>query len=771
MQAKHIKGTLSLCAALLAGVALVAASGAGAAKAPKTARIDVSTKAAVVHYLRSIHVNPKGIVIQRGSHNYAGASCPGKGWTCTHSRRVVQIATGHGKNRFRCASGRCVVIQLTKSPLAASTAKCVKTTGTSQFCSITQSGTGPNTAIVYMNVTTLNGQTQSVTQNAEITQTANTALNKACVFQRTNINGPATARRGIPLTVSLDAHQSISIDQNSHSGGNTVQNASSASGGSCATGPLNQAQSITSKANGAGSITQKENAANGDANLILNIKQNQGDGFIGSAHGANNATFNQTNTLTAVVAAAGPVNQTQSSVNGGLLATVNQDSRDVSTAIATQTETQCEDAHLQGEPLTCDTDDLDPPGYSLTQTQVGPLRKGAGDSMQTGNAGNVFTVNQSSTQDNDTGSNQTNLIQGDCTTDGNCTVTQDTDINGTENTNTASGQNVDTQTTCSGDDCTSTGPTTTGNLTLLPDGLSVANTDVDEFGYGGMRGDGSGSIAVSGVSAPVLHAFLYWNGPTDSTDADSNSAVTFAGTPITGANIGTASSNCWENSVPSFSNSQSYRADVTALVTGNDATYSLADFTKPGNIDINGVALVVFYDDGNSGNDRTVVLWNGNDSNVLPFNGTTWPVDGWDETISDVPYPGSGSASLDVVVSDGQTFTDDALLVNGTEIAPTGGIFQGDSTPAGPFSANGDLWDVESFDITSLLSSGPNDVQVTTGEVADCLSLVVAAANVPASTAPVILAPTFAATQHAAATQAQTAPARASRTSGAGATR
>ena len=58
MQAKHMKGIISLCAALIAGVALVAASGAGAAKA-RTVRIDVSTKAAVVHYLRSIHVNPK----------------------------------------------------------------------------------------------------------------------------------------------------------------------------------------------------------------------------------------------------------------------------------------------------------------------------------------------------------------------------------------------------------------------------------------------------------------------------------------------------------------------------------------------------------------------------------------------------------------------------------------------------------------------------------------------------------------------------------------
>ena len=87
-------------------------------------------------------------------------------------------------------------------------------------------------------------------------------------------------------------------------------------------------------------------------------------------------------------------------------------------------------------------------------------------------------------------------------------MTQTTTVDGTSQTNTESGQNVDTQTTCSGTACTNTGPTTTGDLTLLPDGLSVSATDVAEFGVGGMRGgSGTGSITVTGVSAPVFRAF------------------------------------------------------------------------------------------------------------------------------------------------------------------------------------------------------------------------------------------------------------------------
>ena len=35
-------------------------------------------------------------------------------------------------------------------------------------------------------------------------------------------------------------------------------------------------------------------------------------------------------------------------------------------------------------------------------------------------------------------------------------------------------------------------------------------------------GDGTGSIAVSGISGTVSRAFLYWNGPTNSTIQASN---------------------------------------------------------------------------------------------------------------------------------------------------------------------------------------------------------------------------------------------------------
>ena len=751
----HVKRLIGFGGAVVAAVALISSAGASTAAPPITKKIDLSTRGAVAKYLSSIHIDPKRVVIQRGLRNYAGSSCPGVGWTCTStSHPVVQVASTAGRNVFQCASSSCAVVQSAPAALATNLAKCIKTTGISQSCSITQtSATANNEAIVVETATKLTGLTQSASQTAQITQTATGGSevannNTACVLQTTTIEGSTVARRGMPVTVTLDAHQSISIKQDSLFGGNTVKKADAAGGGTCAAAgtELTQDQTITSKASGSGVITQKQNATAGGPNMLLDVEQNQSSGFLGTATGQNTSAFSQTSTLTAVATTpAGPVTQTQSSPAGGLQAAVNQFSQDnnapdpANTSTAIQDEIQCEHAQASG-PQTCDTPN--PPTYTFTQTQYGPVHC---CSEQANDPDDVFTINQSSTQDNDLGQdqNQSENMQADCSTSGTCTATQTTDVDGVPSSNTQTGSDVSIGTTCSGTACT-----TSNNQSAT----SVSNTDVAEFGYGGMRGDGNGTITVGGVSGTVTKALLYWNGPTSSTVPTANAAVTFAGSPITGTNIGFASSNCWS---PPFDNSQSYRADVTSLVTGN-GPYSLANFTKP-DADINGVALIVFYDNGDTADDRNVVLFNGNDSNFA----STFDPEGWDETIPNVPYPGSGSASLDFVVSDGQTFADDDLVLNGQPFVAGPGIFQG-TTLGGPFDANGSLWDVKSFDITSFLTQPSNNLHLTTGLASDCLSLVVAAANVPASSGP-LMSPLAAVQQRSPATQIQSTPARSPR--------
>ena len=740
----RVRVFLSLFAVAIAATVLASASGAGATKVAKSSAIDVSTRAAVIDYLRSIHVDPRGVVIQRGVRNYAGSHCPGRGWSCTSTAHpVVQVAGAGGKNTFSCSTPSCAVVQFARAAAADNTAKCIKILTLTQSCTINQSSASANNvAVVYEAEVGALAPTQTASQTASITQQATGAsnTNTACVSQNVLIDGSTATTKTTPLNVTLEAHQTLTVKQDSSNGGNAAQSSATLVG-TCDTGhPLTQRQILNSVAAGRGSITQSEDAANGGANMTIDVEQNQTSGF-GLAHGPNSANFNQSDSLTAVAdTPAGPVNQTQSSAAGGLLGTINQASRDVSTATATQTETQCEDAHTTAS-LKCDHATSDAPSYSLTQTQFGPVQKGVGTATQTGNTGDTFTVNQSSQQDNDTGSGQTNVVHGDCSTTGNCNVNQTTNVDGQTHTNNQSGQDVSTSTNCTGSTCTSSGgaPTFTQNGAQL----TATNVDVAEFGYGGMRentgttgtpGDGTGSISVSGVNGTVLKALLYWNGPTSSEDPNSNADVSFADTPINGTNIGTAGSNCWDNSDAgvSYTNSQSYVADVTSLVSGN-GSYDLSNFVKTdetNNVvaDINGVALVVFYDDGNSSNNRNVVLWAGNDSNVAFGNDPA----GWDETLTGVPGS-SSDGTLDMIVSDGQSYPDGAVVVNGTTtIVGDGGIFQGASTPHGAADANGDLWDVESFGLpSSLLTSSSNTLHLTSAAAGDCLSLVVAAANVP----------------------------------------
>jgi hypothetical protein len=711
-------------------------TGSAATRAALLKAANLRTRAGAARYLRSIGIKPNHLVIQRGIRNYAGAKCPGKGWSCTSTAHpVIQIAAAGGSNTFQCATSQCAVVQATTTPApnvsVKNNATCIKTTGATQSCSVSQTSGATNQAIVVEIISKTSGLTQTASSDAKITQLATgTNTNTACVYQEIGVDGSTTARRGVPVTVTLEGHQSITITQDATGSGiNTVKGSSKT--GDCSADQLVQKQTLTSTANGSGSITQNENASNSGPNMTLDIEQNQGPGSTG-ASSVNTAAFSQTNTLTAIAnTPVPPVIQKQSSLTGGLSATVNQFSSGKSTAIANQTETQCEHASTSGA-VSCTTGN--PPSYSLTQEQHGPIRKDS-PSVQSGNPDNSFTINQSSIQNNDagTGSDQTNDVEGACSTSGNCTSTQDTNVNGTPTHNTQTGTNVDTQINCTGSSCTPSG----GMVSVSNTALSVSNIDVGEFGVGGMRGNGTGSIAVTGVTAPVIGAYLYWNGPTNSTDPASNASVTFNSTPIVGTNIGTASDNNW-----GFQNGQSYRADVTSLVAGN-ATYALSNFRKTGVAgtiaDINGVALIVFYDDGNSSNDRNVVAWNGNDSN-LAFGAD--PAD-WAETISGVPYPGGGSASLDLVVSDGQSYSDADVVLNGNTgdpVAAGPSIFQGASGPnysGNPSGVTGSLWDVKSFDITRFLVSGSNTLNLTSGTAGDALSLVVALANVPAS-APVI---------------------------------
>jgi hypothetical protein len=230
-------------------------------------------------------------------------------------------------------------------------------------------------------------------------------------------------------------------------------------------------------------------------------------------------------------------------------------------------------------------------------------------------------------------------------------------------------------------------------------------------------------LVVSGITGNVNEAYVLWHGPTNASDPDVNVVVTFAGTDVTGVNIGTSDNNCW-----GFLNSQAYRADVSALVTGDGTyAYSFPGFSA-GSVEMNGASLLVFYDDGDSGNDLDVAVFDGNDSNISnPFDDP-----GWNATLAGINYS-SGTAEMLMVVSDGQTFSDLGVAINATVLFGPGLNFQGDTLPNQGGCPSGCLWDHRTEDVTSFLTPGPNTLTLTdSGSGSDCLSLIATVFILPA---------------------------------------
>src|ERR1043166_1883241 len=260
---------------------------------------------------------------------------------------------------------------------------------------------------------------------------------------------------------------------------------------------------------------------------------------------------------------------------------------------------------------------------------------------------------------------------------------------------------------------------------------TIYDTDFVSAGVGGMRDSSSAVINIRGISGTVNKAYLYWHGPMNSLDPLANAVIRLNGQVITGSNIGFSDDNCW-----GFDNSQGYRADVTSFVRaeGNGA-YVLSQFVKDGtNINANGASLLVFFDDHKSSNNRDIVLFDGNDSNAE----NAYDALGWNVTLAGINYS-TGRGFLQVHVSDGQIYEDDSVILNGTVLQGRGSVFQGTTVPSandGPMGF-GSLWDIKTWNITSIVTPGTNTLTLTHGYIRrDCISLVIAVINLPAGAAP-----------------------------------
>ena len=356
----------------------------------------------------------KGVVIERGLRNYAGAHCPGKGWTCAGTKHtVVQIAKRGGLNRFACANREvCRRAVRGRLPWAERRwPRVVSLAATGQHGVVHQDDghhavlhdqpaerdrdeqgrglDGHREAHRVDAVGDLHGVDHAGSGfggQAPRTRTspAFIRLSRSTGSTTTPIRGASRSR--VTLTSRSRSSRTRS-DRQQHRPGRSAHSGKSYDCNSDATSPLTQDESLTSFVTGKGSITQKQDTATtGSANVVVDIEQNQSTGFKCTSatcvprREPTTQRSTQTSDMEAVAnTPKGPVIQTQSAdvpnpPYSGIVGTINQDSSNTSTAHATQTETQCEDAvNLPTIPATCDTAPHGHrPSYSITQTQYGP---------------------------------------------------------------------------------------------------------------------------------------------------------------------------------------------------------------------------------------------------------------------------------------------------------------------------------------------------------------------------------------------------------------
>jgi hypothetical protein len=212
----------------------------------------------------------------------------------------------------------------------------------------------------------------------------------------------------------------------------------------------------------------------------------------------------------------------------------------------------------------------------------------------------------------------------------------------------------------------------------------------------------TGPIKISGIpaGATVVRAFLYW-GMLDNGLELSLGQLNINGQPVIGSLIGSGPDTCWGRS-----NSFTFRADVTPLVTGN-GTYTLSDFATGGNILSEGASLVVIYQLAGAPT-KTIILDDGNIS--IPQGTSTGTA-----SFSGFTTVGTISATTTFMVGDGQE-------QQGFNTAATFTGNLGTLSFPGLFAANdGPLWDSDTFNVSSLIGVGNTSDSATVTLVSDCV--------------------------------------------------
>lgn len=200
-------------AALTVGATVLASPGAGTGSAT-TSGLDLRDTAAVDSYLRSIGIDPATVVRQTGLQNYAGPKCPGAGWNCSTSSRVIQLAQPGGTNVFEVSSENsqnndCELTMQDadggQNKVHCKMRSTTEPTATQTF-TIMQFDARRNLAIVDFDIQQRNGPTQTAIQDVLVTQDAT---------ERNDVQIHETVKQStsIGTTQKQEAQQAATVDQ------------------------------------------------------------------------------------------------------------------------------------------------------------------------------------------------------------------------------------------------------------------------------------------------------------------------------------------------------------------------------------------------------------------------------------------------------------------------------------------------------------------------------------------------------------------------------
>jgi hypothetical protein len=234
--------------------ATAAALGVSMSERPSVS--DLSTVPRIKSYLRSIGIDPTGVVIQRGARNYAGPNCPGFAWNCTAGTGVVVQLAQAGQNTFECspegdqtyptdAPNTCVLFQSNTN--GNNHATCRESSDANPVvltCEITQVNVnGDNHANIDQNVDQSGGATQTASVNADLFQDNESGNNHANLSQSISQTTSAVASGMQSQEADFDAD----VDQDTDTGGNNF---------------LQQSQTLhqSGRASGPSSIVQIQDA-------------------------------------------------------------------------------------------------------------------------------------------------------------------------------------------------------------------------------------------------------------------------------------------------------------------------------------------------------------------------------------------------------------------------------------------------------------------------------------------------------------------------------